>query len=44
MDVVVHWPAGPVLDGSKGSSITTADGWPPGELRTYLRDLALGRR
>jgi hypothetical protein len=44
VDVVVHWPAGPVLDGSKGSLIGIAGGPPPGELRSYLRELALGRR
>jgi len=44
VDVVVHWPAGPVLDGSSGSLIGTTSSPAPGELRSYLRDLALGRR
>jgi len=47
LDVVVRrpvGPAGPALDGSNGSMIGAPTGPPRGELRSYLRDLALGRR
>jgi hypothetical protein len=42
-DVVVHWPSGPTLERPSGPRLGINQA-PVGDLRSYLRELALGRR